>query len=38
MWHHFLGIQEKTFGGDKKEMTTTYSKLAHCYSMVKNPV
>ena len=37
MWHHFLGIQERTFGEVKKEMTTTYKKLATIYSQVGNP-
>lgn len=37
MWHHFLGIQEKTFGETKKEMTTTFKKLATIYSQVGNP-
>lgn len=37
MWHHFLGIQERTFGEVKKEMTMTFKKLATIYSQVGNP-
>ena len=32
MWHHFLGIQERMFGEDKKEMITTFKKIATLHS------
>lgn len=28
MWNHFLGIQERMFGEERKEMITTYKKIA----------
>ena len=37
MWHHFLGIQERLFSEDKKEMITTYKKIATLHSQCGNP-
>ena len=37
MWHQFLSIQEKIFGEERKEMVTTFKKLAAIYAQVGNP-
>ena len=37
MWHHFLGIQERMFGTERKEMLSTYKKIGTLYSQVGNP-
>ena len=38
MWHHFLGIQEKMFGDDRKEMITAYRKIASLHLECGNPM
>ena len=37
MWHQFLAIQEKLYGEERKEMLTTFKKLAQIYAQIGNP-
>ena len=37
MWHHLLGIQERIYGENRRELTTVHRKLAVMYSQVQNP-
>ena len=38
MWHTLLAIQERLFGDDRREMLTTFKKIASLYFQTGNPI